>query len=1527
MVFLLILGLLAAPASAQDLKDFSNDLASDLGPLLTLFGERITIQFLSECLSSVDCLIFALGPIGLITAVVSLIRVRGSPSLRAVIGRAQEAEAIAEAELCTSTSEDVCEVFSKGGITRAFGRSDILEIVRLPNPAPGTDSTQVDDARWASESMGIFLLRDYLASLLEQDEWKKKETTNTSGHRSYSDIGWRRSLRRIFNLRRFDLPKCDGEVEPEPSPRSEEEGKAISSAVNVADETTSIRSRLSNAQTPRTTGAPLGRTKVNPNLSLNVGITRRGKLASLLIVCTGIIIQLGIFAMAGVIGWEYQWTTEGAPENKVNLREAVARNKAPITYIVGTVAMSIGMFLAAYMIGEHTREVSFRRQPATAENGSLRLQSRLYWLQPGPQVIGDQTFGPYATCERKEKPLMEYVISTKLGHDDHRHTEIKVAAVVIVCLAGYVVQFVGLRGMNGSVSVAHLASVLLMSCLRGWYRIQRLPWDANKVEHVRHDVEGRELDWLALQLLKDEVEAKAAGGSASSNRDVGSTSLNRQVGRGARFFVVSCESERLDYWDSWNDGPYTATHHPVLGDPIGDLLAIRTRLAYLSGHPRGHNMPTLAHVHWDSTRVPARSRALQLATSISLLGNTLGILPDSESFSKRGIRIWVAMSDETHIEDVINSRVSISISPPDAVLNPHEWTLDSARLEAVLGLHIWSLYSHRQPKKNKSRSSTVSSAPVVQSARFLSSFPAGNLPLRQGLLDLLSGGSMQPVELCRIDCVDLPLFNSTTAWRYRGLRPRTQYTWVHQFAAASSEVQGGDDYEKDDDDAMLTRFFGWDDIKTEGNTRGVDLYYSNSKGSDLDEMSFDMFNKLVRVMLAGRGRPDKEEYLMKPDSSFANWNNETISHIFNAFTRSGLGDQSDAVRCILPCLADWIKIDAEDSLAAAIRVSISYPTLGQWAEAERILLWALDEHITHARTPHGHMTRAQDWDDHVRWLGNEWDGPGVDFEHYSEPSAPGGVECILIALAEIYRRALSSKDERRRRFGYDGISWIVSQEKSFGKNQWCQFTPFFPGLNNLIHRYHAIACHVAQRLGEQTVFPGIPGLARPEDVGLDAIAEGDFLEIPAEELLQDQGGDGDENYPPNRIRALECLRAQLLARMCYDGHQKQCDEYSMHKIWSLARRQQWLCVSLASIGGSLSSETALYSLELDSVPLVRSFRHEIGSLTDSHLIDSAALTVSIQALRALRGIGRCVRYTHTVKSTPLVLLLDARYKRPLHEVIEMAGLLLEIDGVSMNGTPGEEWSSPITYAASRGSEAMVEFLLGQGADPNDVSEAMTPLTAAVRRGEAGCVRVLLRYPRVFHELRDYRGRTPLLEAVVEGHLEVVEVFLGDGTVDQDASDDEGRTALMIAAGLESGGVLSAILEAGADLERQDHSGNTALQFGARISEECTRILVEHGADANARNEKGETPLHAAAEGQLHGFAETGLAGAVSVLLGAGADPWAMDGEGRKAVDKARGEEVVRLLREAMDGDIFGNGDISDGGDSGVGGDDVGLEEL
>jgi hypothetical protein len=97
---------------------------------LTLFGEQVAKQFLSESLSGWDNFIFAMAPLGIITAVVSVIRVRGSSSLKAFIRRAQENPGDAEAELLSSTSDTTAELWNNGGIARVFGKPTILEFVR-----------------------------------------------------------------------------------------------------------------------------------------------------------------------------------------------------------------------------------------------------------------------------------------------------------------------------------------------------------------------------------------------------------------------------------------------------------------------------------------------------------------------------------------------------------------------------------------------------------------------------------------------------------------------------------------------------------------------------------------------------------------------------------------------------------------------------------------------------------------------------------------------------------------------------------------------------------------------------------------------------------------------------------------------------------------------------------------------------------------------------------------------------------------------------------------------------------------------------------------------------------------------------------------------------------------------------------------------------------------------------------------------------------------------------------------------------
>ncbi|KAJ5197928.1 uncharacterized protein N7498_007045 [Penicillium cinerascens] len=148
----------------DDWEDFTNNLATDLAPLITLFGTRLTKQFLSESVDLVDNVIFALSPLGVLTTVVSVIRVCGGSSLRAFIGRAQEGPADAESELLPCVSESTAELFNDRGISRVFGRPKVLEIVAWENDTVkdgersvefGTLLDAVRKGAWSKKGKGL----------------------------------------------------------------------------------------------------------------------------------------------------------------------------------------------------------------------------------------------------------------------------------------------------------------------------------------------------------------------------------------------------------------------------------------------------------------------------------------------------------------------------------------------------------------------------------------------------------------------------------------------------------------------------------------------------------------------------------------------------------------------------------------------------------------------------------------------------------------------------------------------------------------------------------------------------------------------------------------------------------------------------------------------------------------------------------------------------------------------------------------------------------------------------------------------------------------------------------------------------------------------------------------------------------------------------------------------------------------------------------------------------------------------------
>jgi hypothetical protein len=129
--------------------------------LLALFGDNFALQFLSQSITWLDHIIFAMAPLGILTAVTGAIRVSGSPGLRALIGQARESRASAEAELMSSTSHEVSELWDGNSIARAAEKHVVTQIVVLEH-CEKKDSSKVFTLM-NGKTIGVFTLKTAMA--------------------------------------------------------------------------------------------------------------------------------------------------------------------------------------------------------------------------------------------------------------------------------------------------------------------------------------------------------------------------------------------------------------------------------------------------------------------------------------------------------------------------------------------------------------------------------------------------------------------------------------------------------------------------------------------------------------------------------------------------------------------------------------------------------------------------------------------------------------------------------------------------------------------------------------------------------------------------------------------------------------------------------------------------------------------------------------------------------------------------------------------------------------------------------------------------------------------------------------------------------------------------------------------------------------------------------------------------------------------------------------------------------------------
>ncbi|XP_015219420.2 ankyrin repeat domain-containing protein 50 [Lepisosteus oculatus] len=276
--------------------------------------------------------------------------------------------------------------------------------------------------------------------------------------------------------------------------------------------------------------------------------------------------------------------------------------------------------------------------------------------------------------------------------------------------------------------------------------------------------------------------------------------------------------------------------------------------------------------------------------------------------------------------------------------------------------------------------------------------------------------------------------------------------------------------------------------------------------------------------------------------------------------------------------------------------------------------------------------------------------------------------------------------------------------------------------------------------------------------------------------------------------------------------------------------------------------------------------------------------------------------------------------------VEVVRTLLD-RGLDENHRDDLGWT-PLHAAACEGHRGVCAALTERGsmARVNELdNDGRTPLILAAQEGHCDTVKLLLdRRSPISH--RAYDGHSALSAAALENHREVVEHLLRRGA-DPDVRDAEGRPLLYLLVLEGCLDMASLFLEkANVPLESQDAEGRTALHVASWHGQlEAIRLLLQHGANANAQDVEGRPPLHSAAwqghasaaslliesgganvDQTCHQQAATALCIAaqeghtevVEVLLAKRANPTHADKYGRTPVKVAgkRGHtKIVRLL--------------------------------
>ena len=895
--------------------DFAGNLATDLAPFIGLFGEAPTKQFLSESLTVLDYFIFAMAPIGILTAVVSAIRVRGGSSLRAFIGRSQDGQGVIDAELCSSTSHDVCELYNSGGIARTMGRPQILEVV-CNSKAPDEDFFDKEE----NATAGIYPTQQYLQMPCLQrhgagDDWEEV------------------------------VPKLGGFL-------------GYKCKYGLAENRQEAQPLMAESQQ----FAP------HPNLTLNIWMRRQSFHTLLAVALIGAILQSSVVAYAAVLTFSLKYKKEGS----------VAPGYGFPLLAGGTIGLCSGIFLCAFLVGESTTERAFRRTKAAKDEDSLpefvwmqpgrqRIGDQTFDAFAYSDV--DARLAEYTTSwkptSRTSHAFENNNFFRRRSYDRHLSWKARIRdakrwltiyAAISLSTVGFISQLIGIRSLHSSISIVQLGAMLIMSALRSLIRSQRMETSSNLLEGLSDSVQGHELDWLAVNLARrdtDDLDVKdlwfqtAAQPVMPDFSNRGSRSNNSSVlllRDDADWIKCKAQLEEARHKKlaicGSTERPHPFSTQKLLGNKPSlpqKIFMMRRRLAQLTRQGDSHPqfLSPAYMINWSAERVVARDLAVSLAIAIRQTADVLfsgstqfsGSWKDALSFQWQ----FECMPIRHHYR---SAPIYLRIWRKSSVA---KWETDLDALEAIVGLWLWSI--HSDTRLESTISTTETSSVQVSNHRIISDQKCSG-----GLLPFDQTAWLGRNELKAISIKEILLeathesiaenYNTLTysPWDIFMGNPRNPDK-LDAFTGRTSYPKSG---------MSAARLFGWNNIRV---TRaqissGLLINIANSTLPLPQLFAQDVFASFIQALFQLVDKIGGKTELNAFRNRYLELENTELAKIFDVFKDSKLGSHRDALLTVLPAIGFERLRTRELLVGTSRRQARDFRREGRWDDASRILLSA-----------------------------------------------------------------------------------------------------------------------------------------------------------------------------------------------------------------------------------------------------------------------------------------------------------------------------------------------------------------------------------------------------------------------------------------------------------------------------------------------------------------------------------------------------------------------------------------------------------